>query len=269
MKEHKALKANDINRSSKNTEQKSVSNERKDVLVPKEIIALNNNKQKRMTVADLFLQEKEKEMETVSTSKEKNTLAFQKELNKPSTSESVDVKETIDNFNKIDLYKAIFLSGSESENEDESVPSKVESKEATVDLTPKNVERNPSPPKGIFANLNFDRMNSWRKTEERLKECEQSKNVVDKNAAAKQIAGNSSADVEMTDTYGPKLPEKLLKVAQNPIVVEDDSSSDSSDWVETGNDEKRSKHGKSKKSSKKKKKSKSSKHSKHKKKKRR
>lgn len=245
--------------------------------VKKSIPTLNigndsTKKKKRLTVAELFMQEKEKERESLDVnSKETDQLAFQKELTKPNTTETDVVKETIDSFNKIDLYKAVFLSDSESETEEESPENSKDKEKLTLaDLVARNVERNPSPPRGIFANLNLDRINSWRKPE--LDKDIQPIPEVTKMASLssdKSSIGTATMDV---DVYGPKLPEKHLftsKKTDNESkseAVEISSSSDSSDdWVESSHDaSKKSKRSKSKSSKKKKKKDKSIKHHKHK-----
>ncbi|RVE45109.1 hypothetical protein evm_010218 [Chilo suppressalis] len=206
----------------------------------------NEGFSKRMTVADLFMKESEKDMK----SKE-------------------NVNETIEKFDKMDLYKAIFLSDSEDENEEPKTGTTDDKTTEADDFMdkPKNVERNTSPPRGIFANIDFDELNSWRRNigpnmsinNAKTDDSKQDGRVNDKEkieAAAK----NAEADV-----YGPKIPENLQKRLEGetdpdkefkPVfrrktdngkdVVEVDSSSSSDSWVDV-KEVKAKKHKKKKK----------------------
>ncbi|XP_030024107.2 G patch domain-containing protein 1 homolog isoform X1 [Manduca sexta] len=155
---------------------------------------------KRLTVAELFLKESE--------------------MNKD---QGKEVTETINKFDKMDLYKSIFLSDSEDE---EPIPDK--NKTDFIDV-PKNVERNTSPPRGIFANINFDELNSWKRNDDKpptgTKKDEEKIEEKDSNSNEEQY-------------YGPKIPDNLKKRLEADVggvvtaVQEIDSSSSSDSWVD-------------------------------------
>lgn len=216
---------------------------------------------KRMTVVDLFLKESEKDLQNKQ--------------------QGAEVTETIEKFDKIDLYKAIFLS--DSENEDLSEENNIigQSDDDFV-MKPKNIERNTSPPRGIFANIDFDEINAWRRPDK--DDSNKTKNVGDNNKT--NISTNNQTKNENvshdskdktedssneTETYGPKIPESLQKRLQSSEVhekddfkpiftkrinLEEDSSSSSDSWVEVKSKSKKEKKKKSKKQKSKHKKSK-------------
>ncbi|XP_014363967.2 G patch domain-containing protein 1 homolog [Papilio machaon] len=216
--------------------------------------SVNTGFSKRMTVAELFLKESEKDLKN----NEQNV-----------------VTETINKFDKMDLYKSIFLS--DSENEDETL------KETnTKDINdfiekPKNVERNTSPPRGIFANIDFDELNSWKRnaddkiTETKTVNVTTPTNKTIDNDKCKEHTPETNED---GNVYGPKIPDNLKKrLEDNNTIVNDfkpiyrnkeerniDSSSESDSWVEAK--ELKSKKDKKKKSKKHKSKHKKSKHKK-------
>ncbi|XP_053618140.1 G patch domain-containing protein 1 homolog [Plodia interpunctella] len=207
---------------------------------------------KRMTVADLFLKESEKDL----NNKEKGT----------------EVTETIEKFDKMDLYKSIFL----SDSEDEEVPYKSGEKSDTIDFIekPKNVERNTSPPRGIFANIDFDEINSWKRNTDNKKP-DDAKDPV--SVASTEDSVNIEKPSAESEEYGPKIPENLKKRLEESCVFTDNfrpmfrsknekqtdpidvDSSSADSWVEA-------KDAKSKKQKKKKSKKHKHKKSKHKKK---
>ncbi|XP_063369505.1 G patch domain-containing protein 1 homolog [Cydia amplana] len=206
---------------------------------------------KRLTVAELFLKESEKDL---------------------NSKENVEVTETISKFDKIDLYKSIFLSDSENEDETAKEDNIDETKTNTDKPTsmfdsvsefievPRNVERNTSPPRGIFANIDFDEINSWKRNAE--------EKVVNTN----DIKTDDISSVE-ADMYGPKIPDNLKKrleetererITDKPTFRSKSereaieiSSSSSDSWVEA-----REVKSKKKKKNKKQKKAKKSKHKK-------
>lgn len=156
---------------------------------------------KRMTVAELFLQESEK-----------------------SKAQGVEVTETINKFDKMDLYKSIFLSDSEDEVVEETKPSG----DVTDFIeTPRNIERNTSPPRGIFANIDFDEINSWKRKGE----------VTENKTEAKKDEKVTEKDIG-EEMYGPKIPENLqkrLSEASNSKIteaIEVGSSSSEDSWVD-------------------------------------
>ncbi|CAG9124668.1 unnamed protein product [Plutella xylostella] len=149
---------------------------------------------KRMTVAELFMKEAEKELQNTQN---KDTVA---------------VDETINKFDKMELYKSIFLSDSEDDEAREET-NKSDGKEVDFRDTPKNIERNTSPPRGIFANIDFDELNSWTKTptpEVSKKETDVTPSTIKNNnmAATKEQIHN---DFGESSLYGPKIPENLQK----------------------------------------------------------
>ncbi|KAL0811841.1 hypothetical protein ABMA28_009268 [Loxostege sticticalis] len=141
---------------------------------------------KRITVAELFMKESEKAMEN----------------NKP----AVAVTETIEKFDRMDLYKSIFLSDSENEDETPSTKPNDNSAEDFIDK-PKNVERNLSPPRGIFANIDFDELNSWRRNAKTDKEEKADNKNNSKEETTKETQNNTE---DISDVYGPKIPENLM-----------------------------------------------------------
>lgn len=197
---------------------------------------------KRLTVAELFLKESEKQLK-------------ESETNDPSV-----LTDTINQFDKMDLYKSIFLSDSEEEtqNADQEKPADYNA----FNEAPKNVERNLSPPRGIFANIDFDEINSWNRPPDPKPS---------ENDSAKETT--KASDTKEADLYGPRIPEKLLQKTEREsdnmkvsfrskserdkdVQVISTSSSDS--WVEAS--EERTKKLKKKKSKKHKSKHKKSKH---------
>ncbi|CAH4023409.1 unnamed protein product [Pieris brassicae] len=188
---------------------KSISAERKVTEVPKtneSVAKVQEQPNKRMTVAELFLKESEKSKDT-----------------------GQEVTETIEKFDKIDLYKAIFLSDSEPEDETTST---------NFYETPKNIERNDSPPRGIFANINFDEINSWKRSQ-KDKDNSKAESSIDTKADEKSEI-DKTKDIEESNMYGPKIPENLqLNTVINTNFKpkfrskdERDESSSSDSWVD-------------------------------------
>lgn len=207
---------------------------------------------KRMTVAELFMKESEKDLQT----KDKET----------------ETVQTIEKFDKMDLYKSIFLSDSENEEINEETKS-TDYKDFIE--KPLNVERNTSPPRGIFANIDFDELNSWKRQSENkttdTKEKSDQKTTNSLNNEAKEINDNSKEKIDKTGeiansdsilpeaVYGPKIPENLQKRLEEmpennfkPVFrrkderdLDESSSSDS--WVEAKVKTKKEKKKKNKK----------------------
>ncbi|CAH2057096.1 unnamed protein product, partial [Iphiclides podalirius] len=228
---------------------------------------------KRMTVAELFLKESERDLKNKE--------------------QGADVTETIQKFDKMDLYKSIFLS--DSENEEETANEATTERKNAGDFVdrPKNVERNTSPPRGIFANIDFDELNSWKQnTGDRGtdaptvgsgdKEVTPPRNA---NGGGQDNTQPSDGDTtkeanDQPDVYGPKIPENLKKRLEAPAPAADnfkpmyrskderdltvtiESSSDSESWVEAKMPKAKNKKDKKKKSKKHKSKHKKSKHKK-------
>ncbi|GBP08841.1 G patch domain-containing protein 1 [Eumeta japonica] len=194
---------------------------------------LNNiitNVNKRMTVAELFLREAERDQAKVLEN----------------TEQSTSVTDTIQKFDKMELYNAIFLSDSEEEEEKNENEKSKEASYSDFVETPKNVERNPSPPRGIFANIDFDELNSWNKTVPDKMKDENKNETKLKNDNVETKNDNTKDAVEEENVYGPKIPEKLkVSIETSNILdidfkpsfrtrterdIETHSSSDS--WVE-------------------------------------
>lgn len=190
------------------------------------------------------------------------------QLKKCETNDPAVLTETIEKFDKIDLYKSIFLSDSEDDDiqdggDKEKRPAPTSYNEFAD--APKNVERNLSPPRGIFAHIDFDELNSWNKPPDQ----KASENAKEKESVTEVIEDDSNI-------YGPKIPESLLRKTEREsdnfrpefrrkeerdkdIQVISSSSSDS--WVEVS-EGKKDKKLKKKKSKKHKSKHKKSKHKK-------
>ncbi|XP_045505311.1 G patch domain-containing protein 1 homolog [Colias croceus] len=223
----------------------STENNKPQETAPKvpENIPIPNTPHKRMTVAELFLKESERDMQNKETPQA--------------------ITETIEKFDKMDLYKAIFLS--DSENEDDKKTDK-----DFID-TPKNVERNTSPPRGIFANIDFDEINSWRRAPKEKEDKKEATQSTDKKADTDKTNEADNKSTEEPEVYGPQIPvnlQKRIETKSNENFKpkfrsreerKDDSDSSSDSWV----DAKEVKHKKHKKKSKKhKSKHKKSKHKK-------
>ncbi|CAG5055361.1 unnamed protein product [Parnassius apollo] len=260
----KSLNMDAINRTKLNERE---TNENKNEPTPQ--MAVNNNNStgfnKRMTVAELFLKESENDIKNKD--------------------QGIEVTETINKFDKMDLYKSIFLSDSENEEDDGEEKVKTNDESHFIEK-PKNVERNTSPPRGIFANIDFDELNSWKRNSE-AKNSEttaiktstetSSNDTFDEKGNQNKLTGNDkpNEDIE-ANVYGPKIPENLKNrledtgppennfkpsfrsKEQRDLVREVDSSSDS--WVEAK--EAKTKKQKKKKTKKHKSKHKKSKHKK-------
>lgn len=179
-----------------------------DITSEQNIIDKNTGFNKRMTVAELFIKESEKTKE-----------------------QGAEVTEAINKFDKMDLYKSIFLSDSEEEEAD-SEDKKTNSEVTDFIDVPKNIERNTSPPRGIFANIDFDELNSWRRRDNDTKILEDSSKA-DNPTKPKDEVNEDEA------MYGPKIPENLQKRLQSEVqnniakeTIEIDSSSSEDSWVD-------------------------------------
>ncbi|XP_026320879.1 G patch domain-containing protein 1 homolog isoform X2 [Hyposmocoma kahamanoa] len=169
---------------------------------------------KRLTVAELFLKESVKDLQ------DKNKGV---------------VTETIEKFDKMDLYKSIFLSDSENEEE---IPKIDDKKDKIIDFddllnVPKNVERNTSPPRGIFANIDFDELNSWKRNandkqpeamgaDDKIPDITPNdNNVQNQNEGQGHHSKNEIQNDRIVqpdaEVYGPKIPENLQKRIENPL----------------------------------------------------
>lgn len=185
----------------------------------------------------------------VDSQKEEQETEMQEEKPEPVKAVKEEEFNVPDTGNKIDLFAAIFLD-SDSDDEQGKETKKEEFKKSGRDLetpyedTIKNVERNTSPARGIFENLDYCFLIP-KKVEDDSKPVEEKKTDEEKKDAAVDLA------------YGPKLPSTFPVRKINSVVqpVVNDGC-----WVEKTE---RAKH--KKKEKKEKRKSKKSKHkSKHK-----
>ncbi|XP_061380463.1 G patch domain-containing protein 1 homolog [Danaus plexippus] len=193
------------------------------------------NTSKRLTVAELFIRESEKDL----------------------NGRDKEVAQTIEKFDKIDLYKSIFLSDSEDEGTDKNDPAD----------TNRNMERNNSPARGIFANIDFDELNAWRRNADRRTDRDTGSKDTDSKDTGSKDTDSKGGTKEVEDKheenvselmYGPKIPENLQKRLEVPAKdnfkpvyrskdKRDESSSSSESWVEAGAKQKKEKKKKSKK----------------------
>lgn len=192
---------------------------------------------------------------------------------------------------KIDLYKAIFLSSSEESDDDSEQKDsgnltkannskedisqgggETEEKTSSLDTFPtpaeKNTQRNMSPPRGVFANLDLDaitarkeKSNKVSDKEEETDACKSKQTTIEDHVEHGQ---NDRLEQLSQDMYGPKLPSISMSATTNstslptvkkvlPSVV----TSVHNEWVEKAEeDSHKTKHSKKHK--------KSSKHKKHK-----
>jgi G patch domain-containing protein 1 len=164
---------------------------------------------------------------------------------------------------KIDLYKAIFLSSSEDSDSDsnenysvnlakennlkemtssdtnrteslllESVPQAgrgsgeedTVSSSNTLTAGDKNAQRNMSPPRGVFANLDLDAINARKK--EKLSAVPENKTQSDigtsrqtTNEDLVECEQNSSLEIIEENMYGPRLPSISSSVSKNTTLV--------------------------------------------------
>lgn len=224
----------------------------------------NTGFRKRMTVAELFMKESEKDMKK--------------------SEEGTEVTQTIDKFDKMDLYKSIFLSDSEEEE-----PPPGDGKSDVTDFIdkPKNIHRNTSPPRGIFANIDFDELNSWKRNVDTKKPDAVTDSKKDPSNAANAEKNNDYKKVDSEkelEAYGPKIPDSLKKRLEETVpekvenfrpifrskseietesnAIEIDSSSSADSWVDVRELKSKNKKEKKKKNKKHKSKHKKSKHKK-------
>lgn len=158
--------------------------------------------------------------------------------NQETRSESTSMFKDKNDKEKNDLFKAIFLSSSEdSESDTEENVDSDAMKSVLIGKDPKeiNVERNTSPPRGIFAKLDLDNLVTQTKcSNDRLEEStttEVSKNDLpmtcelqcDLTDTACDTVEDASVAAIPPDIYGPTLPQRLLK-QQNSETTDVDNS---------------------------------------------
>ncbi len=183
-----------------------------------------------------------------------------------------------------DLFKSIFLDSDESSDDDKEESEKEQEKKS-VNPPPKpkpnsnpmagakNVLRNPAPAKGIFANIDFDKLNAKKKNKpqppvvnpESSSKAEKPKESNPGRMSAKDFFDNDKDKMEEEDhQFGPAKPKiSVQKSSRTSSDNDSDSDSDSNEWVEkSSSKKKKSKKSKKKHHKKKSKKSKSKKSSK-------
>lgn len=135
---------------------------------------------------------------------------------------------------KKDLFKAIFLSSSEDSDSDteDNVDSEAV-KSILIGKDPKqiNVQRNTSPPRGIFAKLDLDSLVTQPKSvnDENMisKVSETNLPITDESQNDLTEPNNVTDDTEMAilpDMYGPVLPQRLLKQNNTATTTEADNA---------------------------------------------
>ncbi|XP_012055492.1 PREDICTED: G patch domain-containing protein 1 homolog [Atta cephalotes] len=135
---------------------------------------------------------------------------------------------------KKDLFKAIFLSSSEdSDSETEDNVDNEAVKSILIGKDPKeiNMQRNTSPPRGIFAKLDLDSLMTQPKyVNDESKTCnisepsppiigESQNDLVDHNDVT-----NDKEIAILPDMYGPVLPQRLLKQDSIATMIETDNT---------------------------------------------
>ncbi|RZF48277.1 hypothetical protein LSTR_LSTR006244 [Laodelphax striatellus] len=158
---------------------------------------------------------------------------------------------------KEDLYKAIFLSSSEDESNDEEPDPVTPAQSAVGSSAPApivNALRNTSPPRGIFANLDLDALNARKRDSDKEKESvptEKSENNEQKNsvANARECSTNPTSSSELdTFAYGPALPTKPIAKEITKMTIVYKKPRDDDKWVEATSTKKNKKHKKDRKS---------------------
>lgn len=173
-------------------------------------------------------------------------------------SEEAVEEECVDKPEKQDLFKAIFLSSSEDETDEEDDDNNDTVKSLLIGkaISVTNVQRNDSPPRGIFAELDLDELgrpgvsgkinkDPVSNNETRKLEC-----LTGVEAAIPQVADSEIAMVEMKispQTYGPALPVKsedhdssnpeIVSNSQRPVfrsvvITKLDAGDKSVEWIE-------------------------------------
>ncbi|XP_014225765.1 G patch domain-containing protein 1 homolog [Trichogramma pretiosum] len=147
---------------------------------------------------------------------------------------------------KMDLFKAIFL---DSSDEDEEETSKSENLgkndeklknvllgKSTAEI---NVQRNDSPPRGIFAEIDLDNllkkplMQNTKKADQSVEDRDLNEKIsLNESKSTEQIEDSSSEDDPM-DVYGPALPKELVQIdatSRKPIFTK--KNADDKLWIE-------------------------------------
>lgn len=139
--------------------------------------------------------------------------------------ENLEIKEKDKVEQKMDLFKAIFLSSSEdSDSEvDESLDSEVV-KSVLIGKTPEiNPQRNTSPPRGIFANVDLENLVGPVERSDKSEDIASGSKTEPKkaNANAKEEPEVMCVDVLPPDAYGPLPPSRVPKIENTTEEVSD------------------------------------------------
>lgn len=156
-----------------------------------------------------------------------------------------DITEKVDVAQKLDLFKSVFLSSSESEDEEKTDIDKIEELKANV-LSESLIPKIKPIKEGILSNVNFHTFSNPKKIIQEQTEREEQTPTTSNSTEIKK-------EVDVV-SYGPALPNKrsdITSVTKVTFVVSDSED----EWVEKSEDNKRTKH---------KKKHKKEKHKKHK-----
>lgn len=136
---------------------------------------------------------------------------------------------------KKDLFKAIFLSSSEdSDSESEEKVDSEALKSVLIGKDPKeiNIQRNTSPPRGIFAKVDLDSLVTKRVNDENSTSKISETSLSTSDSLSQNVATNRdniNNDTEISpDMYGPALPERLLKQDSVATTIEEAGSTNQS-----------------------------------------
>ncbi|KAL1129275.1 hypothetical protein AAG570_013804 [Ranatra chinensis] len=181
--------------------------------------------------------------ESVSGSNELEPVVDPSQTNREVTEDPRHHKEDVqfeDLTDKKDLFRAIFLSSS-SEDEDEEEPMKSVDAIPQTPVNVNNVARNTSPPRGIFANLDLDSLNRPKPAP----------------APKQPPIEKTMAPEDDPMVYGPKLPLSAVATAailKPPLQSPEENAE--GEWIEKSPSHKHKKHWKKEKHKHKKKKKK-------------
>lgn len=135
----------------------------------------------------------------------------------------IDLTERVDVARNTDLFKAIFLSSSESESEEENTQ---EPEDRNITLR-NNVLTDQLLPKikptkdGILSNVDFTQFKKPETTE-----------IQAQSEAEETVVMESNAKIEDDLTYGPRLPTKVLPSARNESLPVAAECNNVEEWVE-------------------------------------
>ena len=220
----------------------------------------------RLNELPLTDKDKQKLVPAIETEKKDDVIMENVVTENDKTDDKVEEKPPLD------LFQSIFLASSSSsseESETEEQPQKATKKdifgtELVKDDTkkpweekPVNSARNPNPNRGIFANVDLDRLNSKTNPVITAPTSKPSNPGPSSKPSPGPSSRMSAKDFfgDKDETFGPVKPKELSK---NYETKETSSSSDEDEWVEKS-EKKHKKHKKEKKKKSKKKKKKKSK----------